>query len=141
MNNNSFNFIINGIKSSFSSISSNMKSTKKRIRLPFFDADKYSENSSDIMNSNDNLCQICGEKLTNEELDNNFVGCFHLFCNDCYYNYLKEKINNYNVEKIKCPYNNCCFFLYNNFIESKLINDIPLLKKYKKLLKRKQLMI
>ena len=141
MKNNSFNFIIKGIKSSFlSSSSSNMKSSKKRIRLPFFDADKYSENSSDIINSNNN-CQICEEKLTNEELDNNFVGCFHIFCNECYYNYLKEKINNNQVEKIKCPDYNCCFFLYNNFIESKLINDIPLLKKYKKLLKRKQLMI
>ena len=43
MNNNSFNFIIKGIKSSFiSSSSSNMKSSKKRIRLPFFDDDKYS---------------------------------------------------------------------------------------------------
>ena len=141
MKNNSFNFIIKGIKSSFSSKSSNMKSSKKRIRLPFFDADKYSENSSDIMNSNDNYCQICEEKLTNEELNNNFVGCFHIFCNECYYNYLKEKINKNNVEKIKCPYYNCSFFLYNNFIESKLIKDIPLLKKYKKLLKRKQLMI
>ena len=142
MNNNSFNFIIKGIKSSFiSSSSSNMKSSKKRIRLPFFDDDKYSENLNDIMNNNDNYCQICEEKLTNEELNDNFVGCFHRFCNDCYYNYLKEKINNNFVEKIKCPYYNCNHFLYNNFIESKIIKDIHLLLKYKKLLKRKQLMI
>ena len=64
MNNNSFNFIIKGIKSSFiSSSSSNMKSSKKRIRLPFFDDDKYSEKLNDIMNNNDNYCQICEEKF------------------------------------------------------------------------------
>ena len=56
------------------------------------------------------------KNLTNEELNDNFVWCFHIFCNDCYYYYIKEKINNNIVEKIKCPYFDCNHFLYNNFI-------------------------
>jgi hypothetical protein len=144
ISNKSFIFNAKGIKSSFLSFSSsNMKSSSKikKFHLPIFDDDKYSKNKSEIMSSNNNYCQICEEELTNEELNDNFVGCFHIFCDDCYYNYLKEKINNNNVEKIKCPYYNCSYFLYNNFIERKIVKDIPLLKKYKKLLKRKQLMI
>ena len=140
MNNNTFNFNMRRIQSSFFSSSSNIKSSRKKCRLPIFDDDKYSKNASEIKNYNEN-CQICEEELTNEELNNNFLGCFHIFCDDCYYNYLKEKINNNNVEKIKCPFKNCSFFLYNNFIERKIIKDLPLLKKYKKLLIRKQLMI
>ena len=137
MNNNSLNFIVKPISSS----SSNMKENSKKYHLPIFDDDKSSQkNTSEIINYN-KFCQICEEELTDEELNNNFVECFHIFCNDCYYNYLKEKINNNIVEKINCPFHKCSFYLFNNFIERKIIKDIPLLNKYKKLLRRKQLMI
>ena len=88
------------------------------------------------MNEN---CLICEEKLTEEELNNNFIECFHGFCDDCLFNYFKEKINNNNVKKIKCPEKSCDHFLCTEFIENKLINDIALLEKYKKLFRRKQL--
>ena len=88
------------------------------------------------MNEN---CLICEEKLTEEELNNNFIECFHGFCDDCFFNYFKEKINNNDVEKIKCPEKSCKNYLYTEFIENKLIKDISLLEKYKKLYKRKQL--
>jgi len=88
------------------------------------------------MNEN---CLICEEKLTEEELNNNFIECFHGFCDDCFFNYFKEKINNNDVEKIKCPEKSCENYLYTDFIENKLIKDINLLEKYKKLYKRKQL--
>lgn len=133
---------INNISINFNveELSSNIKASTKKFYLPIFDVDKYSKNTNEIIKTNKE-CLICEEELTKEELNNNFVGCFHLFCDDCYYNYLKEKINNNIVEKIKCPFKNCSFFLYNEFIERKIFIDINLLKKYKKLLKRKQLMI
>ena len=89
------------------------------------------------MNEN---CLICEEQLTEEELNNNFIECFHGFCDDCLFNYFKEKINNNDVEKIKCPERNCNHYLYTEFIEKKLIKDISLLEKYKKFYKRKQLL-
>jgi hypothetical protein len=51
---------------------------------------------------------------------------------------LDPKDNN-DVEKIKCPEKSCDYYIYNEFIENKLIKDINLLEKYKKLYKRKQL--
>ena len=142
MNNNSLNLNMKRFQLSISSSSSsNMKESSKKYQLPIFDDDKSSQkNTSEIINFN-KVCQICKEELTAEELKNNFVGCFHVFCDDCYYNYLKEKIDNNNVEKINCPFHKCSFFLFNNFIERKIIKDILLLKKYKKLLRRKQLMV
>ena len=86
-------------------------------------------------------CLICYEKLTFEELQNNFIGCFHGFCDDCLYNYFKEKINNNEVEKIKCPQHGCNQLIYNNFIEMKISNDVNLLEKYVKFTKRRQLMM
>ena len=88
------------------------------------------------MNEN---CLICEEKLTKEELNNNFIECFHGFCNVCLFNYFKEKINNNDVEKIKCPEKSCDRLLYTEFIENKLKDDKALLEKYQKLYRRKQL--
>ena len=89
----------------------------------------------------DENCLICEDKLTNDEIKNNFVECFHGFCDYCYFNYFKEKINNNDVENIKYPEKNCNLIICNNFIENKLSSDILLLEKYKKLKRRKQLML
>ena len=94
-------------------------------------------------NNNDNFqmneeCLICFDKLTPEESNNNFIGCPHGFCNECFLNYFKEKINS-KIDEIKCPEKDCKTMIPNYFIEEKLINDIPLLSKYKKLKKIRQL--
>ena len=86
-------------------------------------------------------CLICEEKLNQDEKENNFIECHHAICSDCFYNYLKEMINTNNVINIKCPQNDCNQILYNNFIEKMLINDIPLLDKYKKFVNRRQLIL
>ena len=98
-----------------------------------------SNNNNEIKNMNED-CLICEEKLTFDELNTNFIECFHGFCNDCLYNYFKEKVNNNEVEDIKCPQKDCNTVIYNFFIEEKIQNDIPLLEKYIKLRERKQLM-
>ena len=103
----------------------------------------FSEHSNndnkDVPQMNED-CLICFEKLTKEEINNNLIECFHAFCNDCFYDYFKEKINS-NIDEIKCPEKNCKIMIPNYFIEEKLIHDIPLLSKYKKLKKIKQLQL
>ena len=116
----------------------------KSIHYDFINYLKFSFNNSKEIpkekNEMNKKCLICEEKLTEEELNNNFIECFHSFCDDCLFNYLKEKIDRNDVEKIKCPEKNCNHYLYTEFIENKLINDISLLEKYKKFYKRKQLL-
>ena len=86
-------------------------------------------------------CLVCEEILKEEEKKNNFLDCFHIVCDDCYYEYLKEKINNNQIDRIRCLQKGCDIILNTNFIERKLIRDIPLLDKYKKLEARRQLIL
>ena len=73
---------------------SSSSSRKRRIRLPFFDSSHSEEPSVKEIKEMNKICLICEEILTNEELIDNKTDCYHGFCNDCYYNYFKEKINN-----------------------------------------------
>ena len=91
-----------------------------------------------VINEN---CLICDEKLTQQESIDNFIECFHIFCNDCYYEFIKEKVNNNFIEGIKCPHHDCQTKLFDDFIEQKLLRDIPTLDKYKKLQEKRQLML
>ena len=86
-------------------------------------------------------CIICNEALTDEEMKNNLLECRHFFCDDCYYEFIKEKINSNFIEGIKCPDKSCETKLFDDFIENKLSKDIPLLEKYLKLKKKRQLML
>jgi hypothetical protein len=101
------------------------------------------DNSSNKERSYDdtNKCLVCHEKLTKEEQKDNLIRCNHMFCNECYYEFLKEKINNNFIEGIKCLEKDCDAKLYDNFIQKKLFGDIPLLEKYIKLDKKRQLML
>ena len=102
------------------------------------DSNSYSEKSNDNIND---YCLICEEKLTEQEKIDNLTKCFHMFCDDCYFNFIKEKINSNYIEGIKCPYKDCDTKLYGNFIEKILFREIPLLDKYKKLQEKRQLML
>ena len=97
------------------------------------------ENNEEIKETNKH-CLICYEELTFEELQNNFIGCFHGFCDDCLYNYFKEKINNNKVDNIKCPQHDCDQRIFDNFIEMKISNDANLLQKFIKFTNRRKLM-
>ena len=88
-------------------------------------------------------CPVCGEKLTQEEMKDNYIKCGHMFCNNCYYEFIKEKINSNFIEGIKCLEKDCDARLYDDFIKKKikLKEDQPLLKKYEKLNLKRQLML
>ena len=86
-----------------------------------------------IKNKVDKNCLICEEELTEEEIENNLIECYHGFCNTCLLEYLREKINNNEVINIKCPKYKCETILNDNFIKNHLNNvDSKLLNKYKK---------
>ena len=102
--------------------------------------ENYSSYNNSSMEINDN-CLICEEKLTEEEKKDNLLKCNHIFCNDCYFEYLKEKVNSNQIDIIKCPQKDCQIILKNNFIQKKLFNDTNLLEKYVILEKRRQLML
>jgi len=53
--------------------------------------------------------------------ENNILKCKNIFCDDCYYEFLKEKINTYIIEKIKCSHKDCTIKLFDAFIEKNYI--------------------
>ena len=116
----------------------NKKSDENFIINKLFQYNKNEEEESKEMNK---ICLVCENELTNQEMNNNFLECFHGFCDSCYYDYLKEKINTNNIEKIKCLKDDCNVILYDDLIQYHLSNDIPLLEKYLKFKKRRQLML
>ena len=86
-------------------------------------------------------CLICEEPLNDEEIKDNILDCFHMFCDVCYYEYIKEKVNKNQIHRITCPQKDCNIRLSDNFILKKLFNDIELFDKYKKLQMRMQLIL
>ena len=84
-------------------------------------------NSNEII-----LCDLGMENMTDIEIIENKLPCNHLFCNVCYLNYFKEKINNNKVGKITCMQFKCPHEFDENFIISHLAGDENLIKKYKK---------
>ena len=94
-----------------------------------------------IQKSNNKICIICGENLKPSEVRRNKLKCKHLACTDCYYEYIKEKINSNKFLDIKCPQEDCQQIIQYNMIVQILVNDKALLEKYNKLIKRNQLML
>ena len=84
-------------------------------------------------------CDLCLEEMTEDEVENNKLPCKHLFCNDCYLNYFKEKIINSKVGKITCMQFKCPHEFDENFVISHLQKDQILINKYKKFKLRNQL--
>ena len=77
--------------------------------------------NKNIDNENDlyDECEVCYEKVENKEL--NRIPCGHLFCNHCWFNYLKTLITEAKVEKIKCMNHECNEIIPEEFILKKFI--------------------
>ena len=86
------------------------------------------------------VCEICEEEINNNEKKKLMLPCKHYFCSDCWFQYLKEKINNANVYKINCMKHECGYSLSEAFVDSIIKQDAQLLQKYKKFLTRRKLM-
>ena len=120
INNNNENDLIS---SKGNNSNSSYSKKNKRYHLPLLEVLSLKNSRKSYLNNSEKYeeesikqiyekCLICEEKLTNDELKNNIVECFHGFCNDCYYEYFKEKINNNEIEKIKCPQKDCNQIIY-----------------------------
>ena len=91
-------------------------------------------------NSKNNIpkeCLICFDNI--ESPNKVRLKCGHYFCESCWVDYLKEKISNANVVKIKCMQHGCDIVLDNDFIKKMLEGNNELIEKYDKFYNRKKM--
>ena len=82
--------------------------------------------------SKKNLCKVCYEEVIKDEHLFNSLPCGHLCCNQCWLNYLKTKISESKVERIKCVEYKCNQILPEEFILKHIKEDKKLLIQYEK---------
>ena len=101
---------------------------------------KEKKDEEDKLNQNkDGIeCGICGEVIENSSKI--YLKCRHYFCNDCWMDYLKEKITNANVSKILCMQHGCATILDEKFIKKILAGNQDLIDKYDKFSQRKKML-
>ena len=115
---------------------------RNKFNNDFYDNNdnKNNKNNNDYQSNKKKECSICMEEIPKEDMNKIYLPCKHFFCASCWKDYLKEKINNANVYKLKCMEHKCPHILKETFIKSILDKDIVLLEKYDKFLKRKKIM-
>ena len=96
---------------------------------------KSDKKSDDLINE----CEVCYDELNNEEKDLNSMPCGHLFCTNCWFNYLKTSITEAKVEKIKCMEHGCSEFVSEDFILNHIEGNEDLIAKYNKFKKRAEI--
>ena len=77
-------------------------------------------------------CKICFENISLEDKENNKIKCGHLFCTNCWFNYLKYLILEAKVDKIKCMNHECNEIISEEFILKHISENDDLVQKYKK---------
>ena len=75
-------------------------------------------------------CRICECDLSPEEQKNNTLSCQHFFCDDCWFEQLKQKITDNQVMEMTCANFKCQVKLTDQFIYSHLKGDKKLEQKY-----------
>ena len=99
------------------------------------DKDK-DKNKDDNKINQDIECNICFEIIKSPNKVK--LKCEHYFCEDCWLDYLKEKISNANVSKIACMQSGCTTILDSKFIKNILEGNKDLIDKYAKFYNRKK---
>ena len=69
-----------------------------------------------IKNNNCDECEVCYEDINKENKDLNEIPCGHLFCTNCWFNYLKTLILEAKVDDIKCMDHECKEHISDEFI-------------------------
>ena len=98
------------------------------------DNDLIEENNQ---NDNNAECEVCYEDIDEENKDKNKIPCGHLFCSNCWYNYLKTLILEAKVDNIKCMDHECQDHISDEFIMKS--NNDNLVEKYIKFKKRSEI--
>ena len=97
------------------------------------------KNENDMVNDEDKAegeCGLCYEKISKKDKSNNTLPCGDLYCNHCWFNYLKTLISESKVDEIKCMNHECYDIIPEKFILKHISNDEHLLEKYKRFKKR-----
>ena len=119
--------------------SSDKENEKNMLNEPFIDSENKKDIKITVSNKNPVNCDLCLMEMNEDEIIKNKLSCNHLFCDDCYLNYLQEKIKNNKVGKISCMQFKCPHEFDDEFIISHLNQDQVLIDKYKKFKLRNQL--
>ena len=106
--------------------------------------DEY-QNICENITSNENIlikkkifCLICDSN--SEFIEKIHLNCHHIYCHECWFIYLKGKIENNKLFDIKCMNYECNEKLSNEFIMQYIESDEELIKKYLKFKNRIELM-
>ena len=120
-----------------SSHSKNIKNIKEKEEI----SSKLESSHLNYNNYNSSLvCGVCEGEINYLDIRKTKLFCNHKFCSDCWIDYLKEKINNGKVYKIKCMNHECKQILDEKFIRGIIGSEQELLKKYEKFLNTKKLL-
>ena len=84
-------------------------------------------------------CQVCFDVLIEEDYELNKIPCGHLFCTNCWFNYLKTSILEAKVDKIKCMDVSCKEIMSEEFILKHISKNDDLVAKYDKFKKRSEI--
>ena len=85
---------------------------------------------SNANNESNELCRVCYEKINDEDKINNSLPCGHLFCSNCWLDYLKTLISEAKTNKIKCMESKCSEYISEEFIIQHISKDLNLSEKY-----------
>ena len=102
------------------------------------DEENNNYNNNDDESGKDE-CEVCYEELYKEDRDFNRIPCGHLFCTNCWFNYLKTSISEAKVDKIKCMDHGCNQIISEEFILNHIKDNNNLVEKYKKFKKRAEI--
>ena len=126
----------------------------KQNHLDYIDDDLLNENQNnnqnnheqDIINKEDNNiikddiaegeCELCYEEIYKKDKEKNTIPCGHLYCNHCWFNYLKTLIMESRVDNIKCMNQYCYDYISEEFVLNHISEDKNLIEKYKRFKKR-----
>ena len=101
------------------------------------------DNKNDIKDNDDEPnyeeCQVCFDVLIEEDYELNKIPCGHLFCTNCWFNYLKTSILEAKVDKIKCMDVSCKEIMSEEFILKHISKNDDLVAKYDKFKKRSEI--
>ena len=94
-----------------------------------------------LKTGNDFICNICGEHFikNNKNVIKN-LKCGDEYCNHCWFSYLRTKIDEGYVDKIKCMNYNCKEILNDKFIRNIIRDNKILYDKYEKFLEKNEIL-
>ena len=103
--------------------------TLKNNKLTLLDLEKE-------INNENNICMICYEKIKKEDLEKVEINCGHLFCFDCWIEYIEEKLKCF--DNIICMEKTCKIEIPKEKIREILINNNDLLNNFEQYIINKE---